>query len=637
MKKLTVTIIGTTLISLTLSSCMNLTNPIQARDAFPAPRAASTYALPDTAQTASPWNGALPAVSTMAANLTEPEFASLSSGKTIGINLTIPQKLDITRPAGKITTTYDKYFITGTSDPDSPLYLGKNEIERQGDKGVFGVHVPLDMGDNKFTFRQGEKSVTVTITRKSAGIALIKEIQQSSMVPAQFSVVKDGGELEVACTAPAGASVTATFAGQSVKLKQSAQAKTGVPATFKAVLPVSGSYDSDITQKAGKVTYTLSYNGKTTSYTSTGDVYVAGKNSAPAIRVKSYMGFVYPNLNNLSVFKEKLKAGAVDYVTSQDNSYIALGSGGYILKEQVEVVTGKVSVANKLGKISFSGKAKSESYQFASTNRPAYATKQTDGKFSITFYNTTGDAKPSVAKSKLFSDATVTVGERSVTYTFAQKNASLWGYNVAYADKGVVLTFKYKPTLSSGSKPFDGITIVLDPGHGGTDKGAPGFAPLTGPTETDVNLAHAYATRDVLEAMGATVVLTRWQDVYFSLDDRLRAPEATNADFFVSIHHNSIGENVDANKVSGVEVYYHTAASKKLANSMMTAVTANSNRNARFVSQSYYRVTLSPYSPAILLELGYISNPLEYERAANQTQINKAAQAIADGIRRALA
>lgn len=585
------------------------------------------------------WDGTLPPLSKMDFKGNDLALNSVSVETAGSVNLTIPQKLDVTRPAEKITTTYNKYFIMGTSDPKLPVYIGGEEIERQGSKGVFGVFVNLDMGANKFTFKQGDDTKTVTITRKAyvnPSAVPITEIQQSSMVPAIFSGVKAGGELELSCVAPSGASVTATFDGQSVKLKQTAQAKAGVPATFKGTLPLNGSYDGDVTKKIGKVTYRLEYNGKTKKYTSTGDVYVAGENSNVAVRIKSYMGFVYPNLSNLSIIKEKLKEGAVDFLKSQDNTYAGLASGGYVSKEHLEVVTGKVSVSNKFSKVKFSGKSKSESYIFTGTNKPAYVTKLSDGKFSITFYNTTGEPAPNIANSKLFSGVSVSSGERYVTYAFTQKNSSLWGYVVDYTENGTVLTFKYKPKLSSGSQPFEGITVILDPGHGGTDSGALGFAQLKGPTETDVNLAHAYAARDVLESMGAKVAFTRRQDVFFSLDDRLRAQEATGADVFVSIHHNSIGENVDANKISGVEVYYHTALSKKLANSMMTAVTTNANRKPRFVQQSYYRVTLSPYSPSILLELGYMSNPLEYERAANNAQIDKAAEAIAEGIRQAL-
>lgn len=586
------------------------------------------------------FNRTLPQLKTYTGITTVMPLAQVTPQKTISVDLSIPQKFGITRPSEKLTTTYAKYFITGTSNPKQPVYFGKKEIERIGTMGTFGVLVDLAVGTNTFTFSQGGKSETVTIVRKAyiaSQYIPISNINQASMVPAEFSGVKVGDALTLGCIAPAGAAVTATFDGQTISLKPaSTTTKEGLPVSYKAAMTIKGNYDDDVTQKAGKVTYTLKYKGKTTEHTSTGNVYVAGKNSNIAVRVKSYVGFVYPNKSNLSVFREKLKRGAVAYILSQDNTYAELNSGGHVPKERLQIIEGNVRVKNKFSGVKAAVKGRVETYTFAGTTSPAYYTRLADGKFSITFYNTTGAPKPKVDSSKLFSGVSVSEGESSVTYTFTQKNSAFWGYDVNYNGKNTILTFKIKPSVSSGSNPLSGVTVVLDPGHGGTDNGAMGVVGDTGPNETDVNLAHAYATRDALEAMGAKVYLTRSTDVFYDLDDRLAYSENAGADIFVSIHHNSIGENVDANTIKGVEVYYHTALSKKLANTMFSTVTSQAGRNPRFVSQSYYRVTLSPYSPSILLELGYLSNPLEYERATSSAQIKKAAQAIADGIKKSL-
>lgn len=556
------------------------------------------------------------------------------------ISLNIPTSFKITRPDNKITTTYDKYFITGTSDSKRPVYFGDEEIERIGSKGTFGVLVDLKLGDNKFTFSQGEKTQTVTITRKSyvaPESVPISDIRQSSMIPAVFSGVNAGETLDVGCIAPSGATVTAAFGGKTVNLSQVAQtAKEGIPAFFKGKIEVGSNYDPDVTQKAGKVVYTMSYGEKNKKYESTGNVYVAGPGGKVAVRVTSYMGFVYPDLKDLSVFREKLKEGAADYIKSQDNTYVRLESGGYVAKEQVAVIVGETSIQNKLSKVRLASASKDEAYTFSGTTSPAYLTRLSNGKFSFTLFNTTGFPSVNMSSSKLFSGVEVENGSNYVTYTFTQSNAAkLWGYNVSYNGKDTVLSFNYRPSLGSDSKPLSGLTIILDPGHGGTDNGALGIAALTGPTEQDVNLAHAIAARDLLESMGANVILTRTQGENYSLDDRLADSEKLNADMFISIHHNSIGENKDANTIKGVEVYYHTAMSKKLAQNLMTSVSGIGRQN-RFVSQSYYRVTLSPYAPAVLLELGYMSNPLEYERAANSSQMDKVAKAIAGGITAAL-
>ena len=558
---------------------------------------------------------------------------------TANVNLTIAQTFHITRPEQALTTSLDAYFITGTSDPGKPVYFGTEEIVRQGTKGTFGVLVPLEMGENSFRFSQGGQETVVKITRKSSTVSAIQVVQQDSMFPASQGGVKVGGTLPVRCIAPAGAAVTASFGGKTVTLTQVAQANPGIPAVFKADLTVSGDYPAGVTQKVGPVTYTLQYGGATKTYKSTGDVYVAGANSSLAVRVKNYAGFVYADLKDLSNMKEKLKKGAVDYAAMEDSQYFKLASGGWIPAEHVEIVTGEVKVANTLSGAGQSVTTKGEAYTFAGNRRPAYYSRLSDGVFYLSLYNTTGVPKQNVSASRLFSSVKVEQKEKYVVYAFTLKeNASIWGYNVTFGEDGLTLTFNYKPALSANSaQPFKNVRILLDPGHGGTDPGALGVAGLYGPTEREVNMAHAYAIRDKLVALGATVKIAHKNDRYFSLDERYIAIEEWDADIFLSIHHNSVGENADANKISGMEMYYHTVYSKKLADSMMKGLAGTLGRKERAVARSYYRVTLMPYAPAILMELGFMSNPLEYEKAANQNQINLVADGVVAGLKSCLA
>ena len=553
-----------------------------------------------------------------------------SAATLADVNLSIPRRFAITRPTEKITTTYASYFITGTSDPSQPLYYGNTEIERLGGAGTFGVYVDLEMGENTFTFSQGGESRRVTIVRKAAaGASTVSEIRQSSMYPSVSAGVKVGEKLSVGCIAPAGATVTASFAGNSVTLRQAADAKQGIPAVFKGSIPVDSAPSSDTTEKVGPVTYTLSYNGSKSTYTSTGDVYVAGEKSYIAVRVTSYIGFLYPKTSNVAVFREKLKAGATDYIRSQDDEYYELATGGFIPKSQVEVLEGKIAVGNKLSAVTPKNGEKYESYTFAGTRKPVYYTGLKDGVFTLILYNTKGTPGINVDGGRLFSNVSVSQNDYSVTYTFTLRNPSLlWGYDVQFNGSDTVLRFKYKPALSQSSHPFEGLTILLDPGLGVAGK--------SGPAEKDVNLAHAIATKDALTEMGAKVYMARYEDMFVSLDDRLKMIEEVDADLFISLHHNSLGENTDANKIAGMELYYHDPLSKRFSDSIMSSLSQNLNRNNRGVKQSYYRVTLLPYAPSILVELGFMTNPLEYERAATPAQIKQVAQALASGIRRSL-
>jgi len=92
--------------------------------------------------------------------------------------------------------------------------------------------------------------------------------------------------------------------------------------------------------------------------------------------------------------------------------------------------------------------------------------------------------------------------------------------------------------------------VVIDPGHGGVD---PGANALTGAYEKDIVLAFAQALKKKLEAKGLyRVVLTRDQDVFISLGDRVRIARAAHADLFISVHADSIS---GGQEVRGLTVY----------------------------------------------------------------------------------
>lgn len=573
-----------------------------------------------------------------------PRYAVTASGsQTINLDLSIPQTFAITRPAKELTTTYQNYYIMGTSDPSKPVYFNGEEIKRQGTKGVFGVYVDLKLGTNSFTFKQGDKSQTVTIIRKfpSTTIAKISEITQNSMFPSVHGGAKVGEALKLSCTAPAGATVSATFDGKSVQLKQVAAAEAGVPATFKGEITIADKHNAESVEKIGPVTYTMNYNGTTKSYKSSGDIYVAGKNAYIAVRVTSYLGYIYPDTNNLANFKEYIKTGGMDFlkVDSQSNAYFKIYSGGYIPTSQVEIVTGEYQVSNKLSGVSLNVEAKQETFTFSGTAKPFYDAILGDDTFTLKLYNSHNTPDVSLTNSKLFSSVSVKNENKSTIYTFTFKNKSqYWGYNVSYDDNGgLSLRLNYKPKLSgNAATPFDGLVVLLDPGHGGTEPGALGFTQANGPMEKVVNLAHTYAIRDKLTAMGATVYLTLDSDKLVTLDNRLEAVEEVNADLFISVHHNSIGENVNSNTVYGTEVYYHNATSYNFAKNIMNSLVNSTGRKERFINRSYYRVTLLPQCPAILMELGYMCNPIEYERMTNTTEIAKTADAVANAIKTTL-
>jgi N-acetylmuramoyl-L-alanine amidase len=107
------------------------------------------------------------------------------------------------------------------------------------------------------------------------------------------------------------------------------------------------------------------------------------------------------------------------------------------------------------------------------------------------------------------------------------------------------------PPANVPDSVLNGKTIVVDPGHGGKDEGAPG---VHGILEKNVVLAIAKILRDDLVACGAKVIMTRADDTFIPLADRSQMGIDNHADFFISVHADSSGVT---NSHNGSTVYYH--------------------------------------------------------------------------------
>lgn len=174
--------------------------------------------------------------------------------------------------------------------------------------------------------------------------------------------------------------------------------------------------------------------------------------------------------------------------------------------------------------------------------------------------------------------------------------------------------------------------IVIDPGHGGKDPGATGG----GVQEKAVVLNVAKKIRAYLEARACTVMLTRETDVFVELSDRARMANAAKADLYVSIHCNSVEGNAS---VTGMEIYHYTHASdasKRAASAIYDRLLPASALRGRGVKADNFAVLRETKMPAVLIELGFISNSGDRAKLTDSAWQDDAAQAIADGIIAAL-
>ena len=187
-------------------------------------------------------------------------------------------------------------------------------------------------------------------------------------------------------------------------------------------------------------------------------------------------------------------------------------------------------------------------------------------------------------------------------------NGSVSGYVNSY--------YLADPNVSKAPTP--GKTITIDPGHGGHDPGAVG----NGLQEKEINLSIALKVQKILKQKGINVVMTRTNDTFLSLSERVDVAVRKNADTFVSIHTNSAA----AASASGTETYFSSAAlnsrsadSKQLATFIQNRLYPALGTKDRKVKDAGFQVIKKNPLPAVLVELGFISNSSDASKLGSET------------------
>lgn len=170
--------------------------------------------------------------------------------------------------------------------------------------------------------------------------------------------------------------------------------------------------------------------------------------------------------------------------------------------------------------------------------------------------------------------------------------------------------------------------VVIDPGHGGKDHGAEG---ASGQVEKDFTLQLARKVKELSEQDSRMqVYLTRSDDTFLSSKERER-PQFANqlgADLFISIHGNSYTDPT----VSGTETYYYRSESLPLAQRIQEHVTEATGFLDRGVKKEDFFVVKDTQMPAVLLEVGYLTNPAEEQKLLEEDFQYRIASSIIEGI-----
>jgi N-acetylmuramoyl-L-alanine amidase len=220
----------------------------------------------------------------------------------------------------------------------------------------------------------------------------------------------------------------------------------------------------------------------------------------------------------------------------------------------------------------------------------------------------------------------VATANRGETYRVIRKEGSWYYIELADQRTGYIAEWVVS-TMNKKSGTIKNKTIVLDAGHGGKDSGTIG---KNGTLEKALTLQTARLLQQKLGQAGANVILTRNDDLFISLPNRVKTAYEHEADAFISIHYDS---SPDAT-VSGITIYYYdNKRDYPLAASIYSQLTTIDNMKQRGIRFGDFHVLRENHQPSVLLELGYLSNPTEEPFIVSPYYQEKVTDAIVESLK----
>lgn len=538
-------------------------------------------------------------------------------------------------------------FVIGASDHTEPLFIDGKAVGRTK-SGYFSVYLPLEEGENRFTFKHKDKETVYVINRGTPPDSSQSENKYSTLTSPGIAEVSPSsrwagsGILKVSVTAPRGSTVTAKLDGKTISLSPTLH----TPYTGEYMKEV---YTGNFTLKAnngeirtlGAVEFTSSFGGETYHATS-GEIMAMGKNAYIPVEVLkddtemkiAYDSWYYDDYTPQS-------AGMRDNAASLSEGMYKLRCGGLVSENSVKELSDTPIDITPMKQAFIEWDTGSTYFKIkVSENLPVNCYIE-NGEFCVTVYNTKTSSAPKVSfkENPLFNSVR---GEKSAKansykYFFKLHNIeNFYGFDHYYEDGFLIFKFRNPQALPIGDKPLKDKVIVLDAGHGGKNPGALG--PLGSAegaiNESDFNLKIVLETEKYLTELGATVVLIRDEncEIDVPIEERLLTLTKANPDIVISVHQNSMPYTADVTKIHGCVGLYWSDAGYMLTDAVGEAVSTALNKIDRSPTKQRLAMVRNQKFPATLIETCFITNVEEYERMMMPDAVQTIAKAIANGV-----
>ena len=391
---------------------------------------------------------------------------------------------------------------------------------------------------------------------------------------------------------------------------------------------------------------------------------IENANVAPELRNKS---FTIPNSNSLVVNgvvtqREILRIGQNTPTTARlviqgDNAkdyrlVLSPDLQGLFIAKRTAVLNAKLTETTSQI-LSYEAKNAGDNLDVVNitfSNPVAITTFEENSKFYLDLQNVNDFNKQAIDKLHQNPDYTGIVAQKTATektrITFNLKDSTAINAQVSPDAKEVRIYFKkrvktkVKPTVAIPKKEEEKenirpstikqmYSVVIDPGHGGSDVGAT----RENIYEKDITLNVAKLLEEQLKKQGVYTYMTRDKDKTVELSERSDFSNSINPDIFISVHVNSTVRE----DVTGLETHWYQPQSLDFAKKVHAKMASSKNLSKwetldRGLFQSKFYVINHTNAPAILVEIGFLSNPNERRELIKEKRQEEIAKSLADGI-----
>ncbi|MGL5943310.1 MAG: N-acetylmuramoyl-L-alanine amidase [Waterburya sp.] len=585
-------------------------------------------------------------------------------GTCLSVNAESP--LSVLYPPKEHQTTAEKIFFIGTASPQDPVLINGKPIKNRSSSGHFAPSLPLKIGENIFTIRHQKQEIKIKVYRLNEQPEIPNKLAfgDDSLTPGVDIARLPNEPICFGAIAPPDTNVSVQIGESKVLLLPKVES-VDLPAN-SAVLTADnnpiiktdiskyeGCTSLDIPRNYGKPLFELKKDGEIITQKSQGDVTILAPQDIEVVEVIADEGVARTGASSDNSRLTPLPKGTRGRITGKEGEWLRLDYGGWIQETETKPVLGNIPPQSIIRGITTRQVESATEVIFPLQLPVPVEVKQHETSITLSLYNTIAqtdtirlDADPMIKRLDWQQ-----VSPNQIDYRFELHEQQQWGYDLRYEGTSLIFSLRHPPKTAlspiAGSmwygeerivgkvinanpqQPLEGIDILLDPGHGGKESGAKG---PTGYAEKDINLLVSKLVEQELNKLGATVYLTREKDIDLSLDERVAMIDKIKPDLAVSIHYNALPDNGDAENTQGISTFWYNTQAHAPAMFLHNYLVTKLNRPDYGTYWNNLALTRPHTAPSILLELGFMINPEEFEWITNTQEQQKLAKAIAQGI-----